>query len=299
MNNKGEISGFSNYGNTVHIAAPGENIITTAPEGGYDMVSGTSMSAAFISGVASLIQSFMPESTPNDIAFRIKNTVVKSAEFKGKIITGGYLDAFAALKATDTAPNEVGDLPEDNEGSNSESIYSTLAVQVADDLKSQIHYGEEGVNAASGNYSYSATDMSVEAPGFVVNISRSYNSKDDRNSYLGRGWTFGFEGSAKTCEYKSNWKQVKLPTGEVQMFTDNGNGTYTANDSRNKLERLGDNTFKLTTKDLYTYEFNVYGYLYKNHITWIVMVTINMEKSQQSQTEMEIQRYTKEIHAAI
>ncbi|MFA6447906.1 MAG: S8 family serine peptidase [bacterium] len=46
---------FSNYGGMVNVAAPGENIYTTDMNGGYKTVSGTSMSAAFVSGAAALL----------------------------------------------------------------------------------------------------------------------------------------------------------------------------------------------------------------------------------------------------
>lgn len=60
-------------------------------------------------------------------------------------------------------------------------------------LKEKLHYGEGGVNPASGNY-FTATDMSIASPGFQVNFSRTYNSRDEKVTMLGRGWTFGFEG---------------------------------------------------------------------------------------------------------
>ena len=48
-------SSFSNFGRTVSIAAPGENLITTYPGNNYAGVSGTSFSAALISGGVALL----------------------------------------------------------------------------------------------------------------------------------------------------------------------------------------------------------------------------------------------------
>jgi subtilisin family serine protease len=49
------LSVFSNYGSDlVTIAAPGEDVVTTYPGGGWALVSGTSFSAPWISGVAAL-----------------------------------------------------------------------------------------------------------------------------------------------------------------------------------------------------------------------------------------------------
>ncbi len=48
---------FSNFGPSVDIAGPGVNIYTTNAGGGYSFAEGTSMSAAFVSGVAALLYS--------------------------------------------------------------------------------------------------------------------------------------------------------------------------------------------------------------------------------------------------
>ena len=48
---------FSNYGPGVDIAAPGVNILSTVPGGGYESWSGTSMASPFVSAVAALVWS--------------------------------------------------------------------------------------------------------------------------------------------------------------------------------------------------------------------------------------------------
>ena len=51
-----EVLPSSNWGvSTVHIAAPGNNILSTLPNGEYGMMTGTSQATAFVSGVAALI----------------------------------------------------------------------------------------------------------------------------------------------------------------------------------------------------------------------------------------------------
>ncbi len=47
---------FSSYGPQVEIAAPGANIISTVPGGGYRSMSGTSMACPHVAGVAALIK---------------------------------------------------------------------------------------------------------------------------------------------------------------------------------------------------------------------------------------------------
>ena len=45
----------SNRGNYIALAAPGVDIFLPAPDGKYQMTSGTSFSAAYVSGVAALL----------------------------------------------------------------------------------------------------------------------------------------------------------------------------------------------------------------------------------------------------
>jgi subtilisin family serine protease len=57
----------SNFGATVDIAAPGEEIPSTYLNGGYQNRSGTSMAAAHVSGVASLLRAANPDYTNREV----------------------------------------------------------------------------------------------------------------------------------------------------------------------------------------------------------------------------------------
>jgi len=61
------LAGFSNYGATIDIAAPGAGIITTERGGHYGAFSGTSASAPFVSGAAALLRSLRPGFSPEDV----------------------------------------------------------------------------------------------------------------------------------------------------------------------------------------------------------------------------------------
>ncbi len=130
------------------------------------------------------------------------------------------------------------------------------------ELKYKFHFGGNGTNAPTGNYSRTFTDMSISSPGFSLDFNRSYNSGDDRqNGPFGQGWTFGFESNIKDYDGIIPIKLVRLPDGSVQTFDVNSNGTYTARDNRNSLVRKENGTFLLTTKDQNQFGFNSNGYL--------------------------------------
>ena len=118
------------------------------------------------------------------------------------------------------------------------------------------HLGKSEIDL-SGNFSRTYIDMGYTAPGFTVDVSRTYNSTDTRASLISPGWTFGFQGKAETS---GNEVVIRLPNGSGSSFLRNANGTFTALDSRSVLTKSG-SIFTLTTKDNYTYTFDANGYL--------------------------------------
>src|SRR2546428_11715622 len=68
------LSSFSNFGSWVHLAAPGESILSTDYVGGYASVSGTSFSAPYVSGLAALVRAVSPDATALSLTQRIETT---------------------------------------------------------------------------------------------------------------------------------------------------------------------------------------------------------------------------------
>ena len=94
INQNGALSSFSNYGyTTVHVAAPGNGIYSTLPNGKYGNKSGTSMAAPYVTGVAALVKSVYPSYSPSQIKSRILSTVKKLNSLQGKVSSGGLVDA--------------------------------------------------------------------------------------------------------------------------------------------------------------------------------------------------------------
>jgi subtilisin family serine protease len=105
---------FSNYGKEqVDVFAPGVDILSTVPGGGYERQSGTSMAAPVVSGVAALLMSYFPTLSATDVkqilidtATRHGDTMVvrpgsdgEKVRFSELSITGGIVNAHAAVKA--------------------------------------------------------------------------------------------------------------------------------------------------------------------------------------------------------
>ncbi len=88
----------SNFGATIDIAAPGEEIPSTAINGGYQNRSGTSMAAAHVSGVAGLVIA----ANPNDSNTKVQQTLIATAEslFINSLVGAGALDAYAVLSTS-------------------------------------------------------------------------------------------------------------------------------------------------------------------------------------------------------
>ncbi|MBT9582033.1 S8 family serine peptidase [bacterium] len=91
-------AGFSQYGvKSVDIAAPGVDIYSAAPGGGYQMMSGTSMATPHVSGVAGLVASMYPEASAEELRARILNGADKLDNWKSKVADGNRLNAYGAL----------------------------------------------------------------------------------------------------------------------------------------------------------------------------------------------------------
>jgi subtilisin family serine protease len=92
------LTSFSNFGTTsVHIAAPGRDILSTWLKDSYREASGTSMAAPQVAGVAALILSVEPNIKVEKLRERLLKSVDKIDSLNGKIETDGRINAAKAL----------------------------------------------------------------------------------------------------------------------------------------------------------------------------------------------------------
>lgn len=107
-----ELASFSCYGrSTVHIGAPGHEILSTVKDGKYASYSGTSMATPHVTGVIGLFLSENKDLTPLQVRNKVMVTSDPVAALRGKTINAGRINAYNLL--TDTIPERNEPNPED------------------------------------------------------------------------------------------------------------------------------------------------------------------------------------------
>lgn len=112
------LSSFSNYSSSglVHVSAPGSSILSAVPAGGYTCsypgcfkyMSGTSMAAPFVAGLAALVIREAPQLS----AYQVKGIILANVDYKsglyGKVQTSGRVNV---LKSINSAISNIGTSP--------------------------------------------------------------------------------------------------------------------------------------------------------------------------------------------
>lgn len=96
---------FSNFGQTVDIAAPGVAILSTVLGGGYDFYDGTSMATPHMAGAVAVIRQRFPALTDRQALDRLIGTADMLPNLAG-VIAGGRLNLNNALDEDSTPPSD-------------------------------------------------------------------------------------------------------------------------------------------------------------------------------------------------
>lgn len=123
IDNQGKLASFSSFGkNSVHIGAPGVNVLSSVLGNNYQVYSGTSMATPHVSGVAGLVLSHSPNLTNIELRERLLATARPIASLKNKVSSKGMVNAEAALK------NQLPE-PDPNDPANWSSIEANISTE--------------------------------------------------------------------------------------------------------------------------------------------------------------------------
>ncbi len=99
VDSAGELTGLSNYGsNTVDLAAPGEDILSTIV-GNYSSMSGSSMAAPQVSAVAALLYAYSDHIYPSEVKNTILENIKPLPKLEKQLRYAGMPSAYQALLA--------------------------------------------------------------------------------------------------------------------------------------------------------------------------------------------------------
>jgi hypothetical protein len=102
---QGKLFTASNRGSHIALSAPGVDIFLPAPDEKYQMASGTSFSAAYVSGLVALMLERNPALKPGEVrAILMKTARDLGAPGRDDLFGAGEADAYAAVTAVSTAP---------------------------------------------------------------------------------------------------------------------------------------------------------------------------------------------------
>ena len=109
--NRDELASFSNYGQeSVDLAAPGVDILSTIKGDGYDSWNGTSMATPHVTGAVALLAAKDANTTVAQRVELLLSTVDHISELSNKVASGGRLNVYTALTGE---PSEGGEDPAD------------------------------------------------------------------------------------------------------------------------------------------------------------------------------------------
>ncbi|WP_273838481.1 S8 family serine peptidase [Halococcus sp. PRR34] len=159
----GSLASYSSRGPEIELAAPGTNLLSTWTDNGYNSISGTSMAAPVVSGVAALMLSQQKLSN-EQVRSHLKNTAVDTGLSKKKQ-GAGRVDALATARSLSHTLKIDGKGPlteYDFTVSGDLTGYKAInAADVIDDLQAS---GSVGGGRDVYAFSGEITDISVDGP---------------------------------------------------------------------------------------------------------------------------------------
>lgn len=285
---KDGLAAFSCYGQkSVHVAAPGVDILSTTPGGKYEKLSGTSMATPHVSGVIGLMKAAFPNLTGAELKDRLLKTADPITSIQSNTITGGRINAYNAVEADQVAPAAVPDLAVSQASSSSITLgwngvgddgMTGKASRYEARISGQPILTEDDWNSATpvklisnqkltdGRLQGEISNLPFNSSGFVA--VRGLDNVGNAGG-LSESTPFELIKVKVVAENKGNsmdgltgdgaWNVANIPGGDGTAFTDSPDGDYKTNTNVSLVFPLMDATttdFTLAFQHRYEIETN-------------------------------------------
>jgi predicted CXXCH cytochrome family protein len=204
-----QLASFSTTGNAVDLAAPGAIIYSAFPGGSYTRMSGTSMSAAHVSGAAALLASLPQFTTANQIQEALLNTALDlgapgpDTEFGSGLIQVASALAYVPGQGPVSTPTPI----------------PTVGPTPTPDPDGMVTILADAANAAITNYATACVINAANYPDAALGGSSvtTIQENDGVSASLPLGFDFWYMGTRYTQIYASSngWLSFNPPTGNT------------------------------------------------------------------------------------
>ena len=265
--NRDELADFSNYGGTtVHLAAPGVDILSTQQGGRYQYLSGTSMAAPHVTGALALAWSAHPDVPMTELRDKLFASVDRISSLAGLVSTGGRLNVNNLLTALGDVEQPQPVVPAAPSNVRPDNVWSSK-VDIAWDDNSNNETGFRILVSADGGTTWNEVGVTgpdatrFRAEGLAPERSYTFGVQaigSGGNSALARSRTFVTAPPAPTDVRSENtwartvdiaWNDVsRTETGFRVYVSTNGGaswslvGTAAANSQRLRVTDLSPST---------------------------------------------------------
>ena len=254
-----QLNSVSNFGATIDIAAPGDEILSTDLNGAYQNLSGTSIAAAHVSGVAALVKAANPDYTNAEV----QETLIRTTDplFISNLVGAGSLNAYTALTSPTALVVQINTarmVSQETEPSNTDKIEIFGSAGGGEFTEYWLEYGigevpdlwfPLGTVKAKPKFNvclYKWDTSTLTEGTYTVRLSvksRTGEIKRDRvvvdvnhtapliSEYESQAWYIGSSVTSVVL-----WQTDEVSIGEIQIFQTNGNIVRTVrSDSENLL----------------------------------------------------------------
>ncbi|MFP6807667.1 MAG: S8 family serine peptidase [Pseudomonadales bacterium] len=246
----GTLANFSNYGEmTVDIAAPGVEIYSSVSgsDTAYSSYAGTSMAAPHVAGVAALLVSEFPGIGVQELKQRLFTSITPLTSLYGRVLTGGMVNASAALAIAEDGELELSVSVENLNAGASSPVFVTVTdlspvtmAAVTGSFQGQAEriFRDDGVypDQAADNGVYSVVmDIPSEQSPVSLTISASAPDKSPKVEVF----DFNIPLRPVNDDFAD---RVALSAGSTQSSGSNENATMEAGEVANPIDAAGGRT---------------------------------------------------------